>query len=61
MKKWAIYRLRYWLKFGVGLGRWMLFFSIVWRVWDVLPDGSVYRLSWNTAWDVARNVHEAPR
>lgn len=30
-----------------------LFLSIVWRVWDVRPDGSKYRISIRTAWSVS--------
>ena len=56
MKNHTLARLRYWLRFQVGLGRYVLFASIVWRVWDVMADGTVYRLSWSTAWEVARDV-----
>lgn len=37
--------------------RYRLFLGIVWRAWDTLPDGSIYRLSWSTAWEVANIVH----
>lgn len=35
------------------LRRIKLFLTIVWRVWDVLPDGRNHRLSIKTAWEVS--------
>jgi len=55
----SIKRAWHWLYYRTDLGRHYLFVSIVWRVWDVMPDGYVYRLSWSTAWGVARDVHRS--
>jgi hypothetical protein len=46
---WAAIRpVWYWWLSRVGL-----FLSIVWRVYDVRPDGSNYRLSIATSWSVS--------
>ncbi len=37
-----------------GLRRIKSFLGIVWRVWDKNEDGSNYRISISTAWDVSR-------
>lgn len=52
MNTYARYRILYWLKYTVGLGRYTLFLGIVGR------DFHGVRLTPRLAWDVARTVSE---
>ncbi len=40
-------------------GRLLLFAGIVWRVYDVDPDGVPFRISARLAWDVACGICDA--